>query len=491
VIAAIATPHVDWLALSPALALISVTGVLLFVAVLVPRALRRPLSASLAFAGFIASFVFAIVVDDRSANGTTAVHDAIFRDKWSALAQVLLAGSGAVAALISYRERMRDEHIAEYYALLTAAGAGMAFFVQAANLMTLFLGLEWFSIALYVLTAIDIDLIGSLEAGLKYLIIGAVGSATLLFGSALVYGITGELSFDKIAAAGHGHNVMTVVGLAMIIAGLAFKASAAPFHMWTPDVYQGAPTPVTAFMSSATKIAALVVTYRVLVTAFPDDQNLWTGAIAAIAIVSLAWGNIAALLQRNVKRILAYSSISHAGFMLIGVAAANALGARALMYYLIPYAAMSLGAFGVVAARERELGVPVTLHNLAGFGWERPFLGIAMWTFMLGMLGFPLTGGFFGKFYVFAAAYDAGWWWLIVAGVVATMISAYYYLGIVRAMYFREAAELQLAPVGGAPNPELLLSAGVLLCVVVTVGSFFAVQPLIDVAKSAAGALPL
>jgi NADH-quinone oxidoreductase subunit N len=491
VIAAIATPHVDWFALSAPLSLICVSGVLLFVAVLAPRAIRKPLSAVLAFGGFIASFAFAVVLDALSPNGTTAVHDAIFRDKWSALAQVLLAGAGAVAVLIAYREPMREEHIAEYYALLTAAGAGMAFFVQAANLMTLFLGLEWFSIALYVLTAIDIDLIGSLEAGLKYLIVGAVGSATLLFGSAFVYGATGQLSFDQIAAAGHSHDVMLVVGLAMIIAGLAFKASAAPFHMWTPDAYQGAPTPVTAFMSSATKIAALVVTYRILTTAFPEDQNLWTGAIAGIAIVSLAWGNIAALLQRNVKRILAYSSISHAGFMLIGVAAANPLGARALMYYLIPYAAMSLGAFAVVAARERELGVPITLHTLAGLGWERPFLGISMWVFMLGMLGFPLTGGFFGKFYVFAAAYEAGWWWLIVAGVVATMISAYYYLGIVRAMYFRESAELQLAPAGGAPNPEILLSAGVVVCVVVTVGSFFAVQPLIDVAKDAASALPL
>jgi NADH-quinone oxidoreductase subunit N len=244
-------------------------------------------------------------------------------------------------------------------------------------------------------------------------------------------------------------------------------------------------------MSSATKIAALVVTYRVLASAFPSDEHLWTYAIAVIAIVSLAWGNIAALVQRNVKRILAYSSVSHAGFMLIAVAAANQLGQRALMYYLIPYAAMSLGAFAIVAARERELGVPVTLDNLAGLGWERPFLGVSMWVFMLGFLGFPLTGGFIGKFYVFAAAYRHGWWWLILAGVIATMISAYYYLGIVRAMYFRDSAELQLAPAGGSPPRELVLSAGVFVCLAVTVGSFFAVQPLIDVARSAADALPL
>ena len=484
-------PHVDWFALSPSLSLLAAAGVLLMVAVFVPRRTRGYTAAFVGFAGFVAAMVFAILLDVKSPHVTLLIHDAMFRDRWSALAQVLIAASGAVAVLFSVGERWNEEHVAEYYALLTAAGAGMAFFVQASNLMTLFLGLEWFSIALYVLTAIDIDLVGSLEAGLKYLIVGAVGSATLLFGSALVYGRTGALSFDKIAAYGHGHDSMVVVGLAMIIAGLMFKSSSAPFHMWTPDAYEGAPTPVTAFMSSATKIAALVVTYRVLTVAFPGDAHLWRWTIAIVACISLAWGNIGALVQRNVKRILAYSSVSHAGFILIAIAADSALGARALQYYLIPYAAMSLGSFAIVAARERELGVPVTLENLAGFGWERPFLGIAMWTFMLGFLGFPLTGGFIGKFYVFAAAYDHHFWWLIIVGVAATMISAYYYLGIVRAMYFRDSAELQLAPAGGSPPREFLLSIGVTICLAVTVGSFFAVQPLIDVARSAAHALPL
>jgi NADH-quinone oxidoreductase subunit N len=487
----IVKPHIDWFALAPVLSLLAASGVLLMVAVFTRRTIRKVVSALVGFAGFVTAFVFAIVLDERSSNGTLLVHDSMYRDRWAALAQVLIAAAGAITVLISYRERWRDEFIAEYYALLTATAAGMSFFVEASNLMTLFLGLEWFSIGLYVMCAIDIDLIGSLEAGLKYLIVGAVGSATLLFGSALVYGETGQLSFDRIAAFGHGGDAMLAVGLAMIIVGLAFKASAAPFHMWTPDAYQGAPTPVTAFMASATKIAALVVTYRVLVTAFPHQLHLWTYTLAVIAIVSLAWGNIAALVQRNVKRILAYSSVSNAGYMLIAVSVASPLGARALMFYLIPYAAMSLGAFAIVAARERELGMPVTLENLSGFGWERPFLGVSMWVFMLGFLGFPLTGGFIAKFYVFAAAWERGWWWLIVAGVIATMISAYYYLGIVRAMYFRDRAELQLAPAGGSPPRELVLSTGVAICLAVTVGSFFAVQPLIDVARSAADALPL
>jgi len=243
-------------------------------------------------------------------------------------------------------------------------------------------------------------------------------------------------------------------------------------------------------MSSATKVAALSVTYRVLVTAFPGEAHLWTWAIAGLACASLAVGNIAALTQRNVKRMLAYSSVAQAGFMLIPIASDNSLGGRALVYYLMVYSAMSLGAFAVVAARERELGVPVTLDALAGYGWERPFFGVALWTFMLGMLGFPLTGGFVAKFYAFAAAYDHGWWWLIVVGVLASMVSAAYYLNVVRALYMRDRAELRLAPAGGSPPRDLLLGGGILVCLVFTIGSFFAVQPLIDVAESAAAALP-
>jgi len=201
-------------------------------------------------------------------------------------------------------------------------------------------------------------------------------------------------------------------------------------------------------------------------------------------------GNLAALVQKGVKRMLAYSSISHAGFMLIAVASNSSLGGRALLYYLVPYTAMSLGSFGVVAARERELGVPVTFENMAGFGWERPLLGISMWTFMLGFAGFPLTGGFIGKFYVFAAAYRNGWTWLVIVGVLATLVSLYYYLGLVRAMFMRRSEDLQLAPIGGSPPREALLQTGVLVCLVVTVGSFFVVQPLVDVAKHAAASLP-
>jgi NADH-quinone oxidoreductase subunit N len=243
-------------------------------------------------------------------------------------------------------------------------------------------------------------------------------------------------------------------------------------------------------MAATTKAVALVLILRVLHVAFPQEAHLWTMTLAVIAAASLAIGNFAALVQRNVKRILAYSSVSHAGFMLIPIAANNALGAKALLYYLVPYCAMSIGAFAVVSARERELGEAVTLDNLAGFGWERPFLGGAMWIFMLGFAGFPLTGGFVGKFYAFAAAYDRGWIWLMIVGVAATLVSLYYYLGVVRAMYFRSPIEAGL-PIRATPPRDTLLQGAVGLAVIVTVGSFFAVQPLIDLARHAAASIPL
>jgi NADH-quinone oxidoreductase subunit N len=484
-------PHVDWFALAPVNALLAAAALALLCAVLVPRESRKGAAATFCALGYTVAFGFAVALYVRSAHGNGVVADAFRRDRLAELATLIVGGSGLLATAISYRERAREDHVGEYYSLLAAAGAGMSFFVGANNLMTLFLALEWFSICLYILCAIDRDRLGGLEAALKYLVIGSFGSAVLLFGSALVYGSTGKLDFAGIAAAGGEHDTLLLFGLAMVIAGFGFKASAAPFHMWTPDVYEGAPTPVTAFMAAATKTVALVVALRVLTTAFPTNADLWTVALAVVAVSSLVIGNFAALVQRTVKRMLAYSSISHAGFMLIGVAANSSLGARALLYYLVPYSAMSLGSFAVVAARERELGVPVTFENMAGFGWERPLLGISMWAFMLGFAGFPLTGGFVGKFYVFGAAYRHGWTWLVIVGVLATLVSLYYYLGLVRAMFMRRTEDLQLAPIGGSPPRDALLQLSVFTCLVVTVGSFFAVQPLIDLAKHAANTLPL
>jgi NADH-quinone oxidoreductase subunit N len=485
----IETPSVDWFALSPTLALLGAAGVALMVAVLLPPWMRKGVSAATAFVGFVLAAGLACYVFDQSPSPEALIDESMTRDRLAALTQVILGVTGAVVVLVSWAERRRAGH-GEYYALLATAGAGMVFFVGAGNLMTLFLGLEWFSLCLYVLVAFDTDRAASLETSLKYLIVGGFGSAVLLFGSALVYGATGEIGFSQIAAAGAGDDAFLVAGLAMILAGLAFKVSAAPFHMWTPDVYEGAPTSVTAFMSAATKAAAMVVTLRLLVTAFPEESDIWTIAVAVLACASLAWGNFAALAQRDLKRLLAYSSISHAGFLLIAVAAASERGTEALLYYLVPYSAMSVGAFAVVAARERELGKTVTLESLAGLGWERPLYGVSMWIFMLGFAGFPLTGGLFGKLFVFSAAYDSGDWWLVLVGVAATMVSLAYYLNVVRWMYMHSGAQLRLAPAGGSPPYDPALATAVGAAVFVTVGSFFAAQPILDLAADAAASLP-
>ncbi len=489
----IATPHVDWFSIATILVLLGSAGIALLGAVLVPKQWRRGFAATIAVLGSLGAIVAAVWLYVDSAAGHRVIADGFYRDRWTALAQVIICAIALATALISV-EHIPDEHVSEFFALLLASAAGMAFFVGAANLMTLFLSLEWFSIALYVMCAIDYDREGSLEAGLKYLIVGSFGSASLLFGSALVYGATNHIGFVEIAQAVAQHglhgDLLLVLGLAMIVAGLGFKMSAAPFHMWTPDVYEGSPTPLTAFMSSATKVAALVLTLRLVRTAFPQETHLWSWAFAGIAVASLVIGNFAALVQRNVKRILAYSSVSHAGFLLIGLSAGTALGARAMMFYLVPYAAMAFGSFAIVAARERELGEPVTLENLAGFGWERPFLGVAMWFFMFGFAGLPLGGGFVGKFYVLSAAYEHGWTWLVIIGVLATLVSLYYYLGIVRALYVRPAGSVGAPAIaGGSPAREPFLHAAVGLALTVSVGSLIAVGPLITLARHAAASL--
>jgi NADH-quinone oxidoreductase subunit N len=479
------TPSIDWAALTPELVLLGGASFVLVIGLFISPPYRRPFAAVVAGLCFVGAGIAAGILFFMDESGRGIVADALRRDRLAELAQILVAGSGLLAVLVSYGEPEGEDRQGEWYALLLSAAAGMAFFVAADNLITLFLGLEWFSISLYILCAISIERLPALEAGLKYLIVGSFSSAILLFGSAFVYGATGEIGFEEIARAAAGaERLFFVAGLAMILVGLAFKASAAPFHMWTPDVYQGAPTPVTAFMSAATKVAALVLTLRLLAVAFPGEEALWTIALAVIVCVSLAWGNLAALVQTDVKRLLAYSSISHAGFLLMPVAIGTELGGRALLYYLMSYAAMNAGAFAVVAARERELGRPVGFAELGGLGWERPFLGLGMAVFMFGFIGLPPAGLFLGKFYVFSAAVDRGWTWLAIVGVIATVVSIYYYLGVVRAMYM-QPGEMRVAPAGGSPPRDVALQTGVGLALLVTIGSFLAADPLIDIARDA------
>jgi len=487
----IRTPAIDWLTLAPSLALLAATIASLMSAVLVPERWRKNVSWFFCLTGYASAFAAAAILFDRSPHSRGVIANALFRDRYGALAAMIVTGVGLLTTLVYYGERSTVDRVGERFALLASAGGGMILFAQSANLLTLFLGLEWLSISLYVLCALERERPEAIEAGFKYLIVGGFSSAILVFGAAFVYGATGTLNLAQIAGKAPSGDLLLITGLAMILVGFAFKASAAPFHTWTPDVYQGAATPVSGFMAGATKAVALLVALRVLSVSFSAQEHLWTSAAAVLAVASLVVGNLAALAQRDLKRMLAYSSISHAGFLLFAITAASSLGTRALLYYLIPYGAASVGVFALAALHERELGEPATLDNLAGFGWRRPLSGIALWIFMLSFAGFPLTGGFVGKVYLFAAAYRSGWTWLLIVGAVATLVSLGYYLAVVRAIYMRPDPDEKIAAEEEPPLLDRMLSTAVFAAVVVTVGSFFAVQPLIDLAKHAASQLPL
>jgi NADH-quinone oxidoreductase subunit N len=412
-------------------------------------------------------------------------------DAYGAGAQLIIFAAGLLTVCVSFGAGGAIYRRAvEYYALLLFAAGGMSLLAAANSFVILFVALELFSIALYVLVAIETDAISSIEAGLKYLIIGSVGAAFVLYGSALVYGASGQLEFDRIAAAMRGGdhgNVILLTGIALVIVGLGFKANAAPFHMWTPDAYEGAPTPVTTFMSAATKAIALIVIVRVLVTAFPDQSDVWSNAVAGIAIFSFVVGNLGAVVQNNVKRMLAYSTIGHTGFLLTAVAADSELGTRALIYYLTVYAAMNIGAFAIVAVRERQIGRPVEVSDFSGWGYTHRWLGAAMLVCMLSLAGFPPSGGFLGKLYIFSAAVDNGQTYLAVVGVIATMVALLYYLRIPLALYERDATEM----------PELTSPATAfrLLAFAAVVGATAALvlgivpSPLIDLARTASSSL--
>jgi NADH-quinone oxidoreductase subunit N len=314
--------------------------------------------------------------------------------------------------------------------------------VAAQNLVTVFLGLELLSIPLYVLCATEMRRATSLESGLKYLIIGSVGSATLLYGLAFIYGATGSTDFSGISRALNG-NVATdsllLTGIALSVAGLAFKASVAPFHQWTPDVYEGAPTPVTAFMAVATKAAAFGVFLRLFDVALIDTSADWAPALAALATITIIVGNVGALGQSSLKRLMAWSSVAQAGYMLAGVVVATRLGVQATVFYLAVYLMMNLAAFAVIVIRERETGLGDDISAVQGLGAQKPLLALPMTLAMLGLAGIPATAGFIGKFYLIDAAVAGDYAWLGVVIVIGSMVSLAYYLKVIAAMWMQDA----------------------------------------------------
>ena len=352
---------------------------------------------------------------------------------------ILLSGFLTVLLLEPYLRRI-DRNYGEVYALLLVAVVGMMALGTAANLVTMFVGLETMSVCLYILAALVREKPGAIESALKYFLLGAFSTGFFLYGIALIYGATGTMDLAQIAprlasSSAGTSGVMLWGGVALLLVGFLFKVSAAPFHMWTPDVYQGAPTPISGFMATASKTSAFGALILVLGAALPTTQ--WQTAIAVVALLSMVIGNVIALAQRNVKRMLAYSSIAHAGYILTGIAAGTPEGYAGALYYLLVYSVMNVGAFGVLAFLESDgtQGDAQTLDSLAGTGQRYPLLGIVMAVCLFSLLGFPPFAGFFGKVYVFGPAIQAGLTWLALAGVITSALSAAYYLRVLYVMW--------------------------------------------------------
>jgi NADH-quinone oxidoreductase subunit N len=330
----------------------------------------------------------------------------------------------------------------EFPILILFCTVGMLVMASASNMMTLYLGLELQSLCIYVLAAFARDTQRSAEAGLKYFVLGALASGLLLYGISLVYGFTGTMAFASLSRALFGtQSVGLVVGIVFVVAGLAFKLSAAPFHMWTPDVYEGAPTSVTAFMATAPKVAAIALLLRALITPFGHLLGSWQQLIIVVSIVSMIWGALAAIGQTNIKRLMAYSSIGHMGYALIGLAVGTPAGVRGVMIYMVTYVFMNAGTFACIIAMRRGGRSLERIADLTGLARTDPLLALALTIFMFSMAGIPPMSGFFGKLYVFLAAVQGGLWTLAVIGVLTSVIGATYYLRIIKVMYFDAGGE--------------------------------------------------
>ena len=495
-------PYINYAELAPIIALSAGICVVLLAGVF--RA-SRALLAGLALATLATAAGLEIW---QWANLEDIVSGALRMDELGRAAAVIAFFSAAIAILLSLREPAAERAgLGEFYSLLLGSVLGMVIFAQAINLVTFFIGIELLSVPLYVLCASEVRREASLESGLKYLVIGSLGSATLLYGLALLYGGGGSTDFDAISTAlqgGRANDSLVLIGTAMVATGLAFKISLAPFHQWTPDVYEGAPTPVTAFMAVATKAAAFIAIVHLFEVALAPLAQDWDTALAALAVVSIAVGNIGALGQDSLKRLMGYSGIAQAGYMLAGVVVFTETGRAALVFYLAAYCLMNLAVFAVIVARERETDRGDDISAVEGIGRSRPLLAWPLTIGMLALAGLPGTAGFMGKLYLIEAAVEDDYTWLGVAIVVGTMVSLAYYLRVVAAVWMKPEPSAAAMPAiagaapeadGEAPAHRLgtgrcpLIWGSAVLCAAATV--FFGVDPspLVDWASNAASSL--
>ena len=393
-----------------------------------------------------------------------------------------LLGSGATLLLSLEFLSHESRRIFEYAILVLISTVGMMMLISASDLIMLYLGLELMSLALYVVAASNRDSVKSTEAGLKYFVLGALSSGMLLYGMSLIYGFTGTVSFTGVAAAAKSGSIGVAFGIVFLLAGLCFKVSAVPFHMWTPDVYEGAPTPVTAFFASAPKVAAMAVFVRVVMTAFPNVGHEWQQIVVFVSIASMALGSFAAIGQRNIKRLMAYSSIGHMGFALVGLAAGTAEGVQGVVMYLAIYVAMTLGSFAVILSMRRNGHALEQISDFAGLSRTNPLLAFFFAMFLFSLAGIPPLAGFFAKFYVFTAAIKAGLFTLSVIGVLTSVVGAFYYLNIVKVMYFDE-------PAGALDPMRLELRTVLAVAGIFNILFFVYPGPLVSAATAAAKSL--
>ena len=401
-------------------------------------AAKDELATTLCWLTSILFLIVAFWISSDSASAQTAFNGMFIDDGFARFAKVIILLSAAAVLVMSVDYmRRRDLMKFEYPILIVLAVVGMMMMVSSGNLMSLYMGLELQSLSLYVVASFRRDSVKSTEAGMKYFVLGALSSGLLLYGASLVYGYTGSTDFVTIIqAAGHGGSIGLMIGLVLVIAGLAFKVSAVPFHMWTPDVYEGSPTPVTAFFATAPKVAAMALFARVMHDAFGNAKADWQQVIVLISFLSMFLGAVAAIGQTNIKRLMAYSSIAHMGYALMGLAAGTAYGVEAMLMYMTFYVIMNIGTFAFIMTMEKD-GQPVTdIQSLNLLAKTKPGKALAVMVLMVSLAGIPGTIGFFGKLYVLQAAYGAGLLWLAIAGVIASVIGAYYYLRIIYLMWF-------------------------------------------------------
>ena len=455
-------PVIDWMAISPLVALLGGACLVLMAGLIRAPFVRRTLVPlmTLATLGTTTGLVIATWGDNVS-----VVAGAMAMDDLTLFLTLVFLAAAFAAVLLSWRAiAPREAGHGEYYALLLTVVLGMVVLAGATNLVTIFIGYELLSIPLYVLCATEMRRATSLESGLKYLIIGSVGSATLLYGLAFVYGATGSTDFAGIAAATTENDLLSdpllLTGLALTLAGMGFKASVAPFHQWTPDVYEGAPTPVTAFMAVATKAAALGVMLRFFDVALLDAQVDWGPALAALAAITIVVGNVGALGQSSLKRLMAWSSVAQAGYMLAGIVVATRLGVQATVFYLAVYLFMNLAAFAVIVIRERATAFGDDIRSVTGLGAEQPLLAAVMTLAMLGLAGIPATAGFIGKFYLIDAAVAGDYAWLGIVIVIGSMVSLAYYLRVIAAMWMQAPETTEAAAVAAGPARRPALAGG-------------------------------